>query len=393
MVGQTLSGPRLGACLGITAILALACSPASTSGGSAQELGSAVRPLSDAEFVGLVETLSEPGGYFDTDNLISNESSYLHVEGALQRAGLSGGAYVGVGPDQNFSYITALRPEVAFIIDIRRDNLLQHLLFKALFEMADDRLEYLALLYGKTLPDDSERFRSRPLPDIVEWIDGQPIPEDGAEAIRARVQAHVRAMGLPLDSTSVATIDRFHGAFIEAGLGLRFTSYGRPPRFFYPTHRDLLLERNLEGEQVSYLVSETDFQFLKSLQEANLVIPVVGNLAGPHALRAIGEQARSWGVSIQAFYTSNIEFYLWGDGSFRDFADNVITMPLADDGVLIRSYFGGGGFGDRGIETVPGYYSVQLLQPLDVFPEAERSGGFAGYSDLIARRAIPLSSR
>ena len=77
----------------------------------------------DTTFAALVERLSESGGYFDTDNLISNESSYLHVMGALREIGVRGGAYIGVGPDQNFSYIARIRPSIAFIIDIRRDNL------------------------------------------------------------------------------------------------------------------------------------------------------------------------------------------------------------------------------------------------------------------------------
>ena len=56
-------------------------------------------------------------------------------------AGVTGGAYIGVGPDQNFSYIARIRPSVAYIIDIRRDNLLLHLLFKALFARAPDRVD------------------------------------------------------------------------------------------------------------------------------------------------------------------------------------------------------------------------------------------------------------
>src|ERR1700741_1964490 len=91
-------------------------------------------PLPAQSFAGLVARLSEPGGYFDTDNLVSNERSYLHVAGKLRElGGSSGGAYLGVGPDQNFSYILAVRPALALIIDIRRDNLLQHLLFKTIF--------------------------------------------------------------------------------------------------------------------------------------------------------------------------------------------------------------------------------------------------------------------
>ena len=81
-----------------------------------------------ATFAARIAQLSEPGGYFDTDNLISNERSYLHVAPALRNPSLRGGAYVGVGPDQNFSYIAQIRPSIAFIVDLRRDNLLLHLL-------------------------------------------------------------------------------------------------------------------------------------------------------------------------------------------------------------------------------------------------------------------------
>ena len=100
--------------------------------------GALPRGQPSANFAATIARLSEPGGYFDSDNLISNEKSYLQVVPALREAGSNGGAYVGVGPDQNFSYIAQVRPSIAFIIDIRRDNLLLHLLFKALFQLSDD---------------------------------------------------------------------------------------------------------------------------------------------------------------------------------------------------------------------------------------------------------------
>ena len=106
----------------------------------------------DPSFATLIERLSEPGRYFDTDNLISNERSYLHVMGKIREMGIAGGAYIGVGPDQNFSYIAQIRPSIAFIIDIRRDNLLQQLLFKSLFALAENRIEYLCLLFARPFP-------------------------------------------------------------------------------------------------------------------------------------------------------------------------------------------------------------------------------------------------
>src|SRR5687767_5514644 len=111
----------------------------------APQRGTAPRP--EGSFASLVARLSERAGYFDTDNLISNERSYLHVVPDLRAIAERGrGVYLGVGPDQNFSYIAHVRPSLAILIDIRRDNLLLHLLFKALFAESPTRLAYLAML-------------------------------------------------------------------------------------------------------------------------------------------------------------------------------------------------------------------------------------------------------
>src|SRR5262245_14575437 len=67
-------------------------------------------------FGALVARLSEPGGHFDSDNLISNETSYQHVIGKLRELGVRGGVYVGVGPDQNFTYMAKIRPRAAIMI-------------------------------------------------------------------------------------------------------------------------------------------------------------------------------------------------------------------------------------------------------------------------------------
>ncbi len=63
-----------------------------------------------------------------------------------------GGVYLGVAPEVNFSYITAIKPRMAFIIDIRRGNLHEHLLYKALFEMASDRADFLSRLFSRKRP-------------------------------------------------------------------------------------------------------------------------------------------------------------------------------------------------------------------------------------------------
>src|SRR5262245_42468077 len=111
--------------------------------------------LDDAAFWRLVETSSEPGGSFPSDNFVTNELLFQTVIPRLTSAVKPGGVYIGVGPDQNFTYIAALRPKIAFILDIRRQNLLQHLLYKAVIEMSPTRADFLARLFCVSKPADA----------------------------------------------------------------------------------------------------------------------------------------------------------------------------------------------------------------------------------------------
>ena len=292
-----------------------------------------------SSFAGRIERLSEPGGDFDTDNLISNERSYLEVVPALKAAGVAGGAYIGVGPDQNFSYIAQIRPSVAFIVDIRRDNLLLHLLFKALFAAAPTRVEYLALLTGRPVPEHPETWREATLERIVEHVDGLPAQDrDVARRLDRRVHDAVAGFGLSLSPADFGTIERFHHMFASAGLSLKFESRGRPSRDVYPTLRDLLLATDRAGRSWNYLASERDYQFVRALEGQDLVVPVVGDLGGSHALVAVADLMRQRGDRLSAFYISNVETYLYGD-KYSQFVRNLDRLPKDARSVIIRSIF------------------------------------------------------
>jgi hypothetical protein len=291
-------------------------------------------------FAAQVQALSEPGGYFDTDNLISNERSYLQVLPDLERTGVQGGAYIGVGPDQNFSYIARVRPAIAFIVDIRRDNLLLHLFFKSLFEQARTRVEYLSLLFGRPMPPSGDHWRTDAIERLATYIDDTVSSRQSVAAVRRRLDGAIQGYGLPLTPEDMATIGKFHDTFIAAGLDLRFESTGRPPQSHYPTYRDLLLAADPLGRKGNFLASEDSFQFVKSLEAKNLVIPVVGDLAGPTALVGIGNVLKRRGDRLSAFYTSNVEFYLARSGGLDRFRRNLAQMPRTPAAVIIRSVFG-----------------------------------------------------
>ncbi len=337
--------------------------------------------ISREEFARLVATLSEPGGYFDTDNLISNESSYLHALGALDALEVRGGAYIGVGPDQSFSYIARTRAQLAFLVDIRRDNLLQHLLFKTLFHAASNRVEYLALWLGRPVPANAKAYVDRDIVEIVALLDSAAPTDRSRSRASEAVRSRLRDTGVPLSASDQATIARFHGAFMSAGLSLRFTSVGRAPRPYYPTLANLLLETDLDGRRASYLASEADFQYVKELQRRNLIIPVVGDLGGESALGAVGEAVRRRGMEVTTLYASNAEDYVMRDGHFERYVQNVASLPLAKRGVIIRSWFGGPGTHPY---SVPGYFSTQLVQTFPSFLAATADGALWSYRGLVS---------
>jgi hypothetical protein len=300
-----------------------------------------VQPQASA-FAARIAALSEPDGYFDTDNLISNERSYLQVLPDLEKRQVRGGAYVGVGPDQNFSYIACVRPSLAFIVDIRRDNLLLHLLFKALFAEAQTRIEYLALLLGRQVPADLTGWRDADVERLAQYMTRAPREPQAVDAMRARLERVTRGFGVPLSSEDLATIDRFHRRFIQGGLDLQFETTGRGPQRYYPTYGELLRVSDGAGGQRNYLASEEAFQFVKSMQARDRIVPVVGNLAGSKALPAVARYLLEQKEPLSVFYTSNVEFYLERQGTYSQFLANLSQMPRTSRTVVIRSIFNRG---------------------------------------------------
>lgn len=335
--------------------------------------------VTDTSFAASVAALSEPGGYFDTDNLVSNETSYLLAVDALRAAGASGGAYVGVGPDQNFSYIAASRPAVAYIVDIRRDNLLQHLLYRALFTQARNRAEYLLLLTGRAVDGDVERWTGRPLDELLHHVAVAPTDPHPART-RERLLRTIDGFGVPLTSDDRATIGHILGVFASEGLGLRFTTFGRRPNADYPTFGELLSGRDRAGAHASYVATEEAFQVVQRLERAGLVIPVVGNLAGPHALAAIGRDAARRGLVVSVLYLSNVEFYLMGDGTFHAFAATAAGLPRDARSLVVRSCFrrACGAYGPD-----PDSPSAQLVMPLDSLAAFHERGAYGSYADVV----------
>ena len=336
------------------------------------------RQLSDRDFWRLVEAFSEPGGFFRSDNLVSNEDTFQSVLPELAATVPRGGAYLGVGPDQNFTYIAASEPAIAFIVDIRRGNLHVQLMYKALFELCADRAAFLSRLFSRPMP--SRLRRDASVDQLFGAFATVPPSRELFESTRAAVIDRLRRVhGFPLQQADVDGVSYVLEAFLAAGPEISYsntaTGWGA-----YPTFRDLQIAADDDGVQRGYLSSAASFERVRSLQRRNLIIPLVGDFAGPKTIRSIGQWLQRHGGAVAAFYTSNVEQYLFQDGSWDRFAANVSTLPLDRSSLFIRSCF------NNNCATNDVSRSAVLLDPIAVLLKERDAGRITSYSDVLAFR-------
>src|SRR5215813_1713730 len=334
--------------------------------------------VSVEQFGRYIETWSEPEGYFDSDNFISNETSYLHVVDDLHNRVAPGGVYVGVGPDQNLSYIVQTRPMLVIITDIRRQNMLEHLWFKALLSLASKRVEYLSLLVSRETPQVKS---GASLQEILEAVRRSHTDEKLFLRNLATVKKVLtETYRLKLSSEDLAKIEYVYRTFWDENLELRFSSIGRGNALNYPTFEDMLLETDRHGKQQSYLASEELFQWLKKFEAENRLIPIVGDFAGPHALRSVGAFLKANGLHVAAFYTSNVEFYLFDRPTWTRYVANVKSLPISDDSIFIRSYFPNGRAHPL---NVPGHRSTSFVSSMARFVQDYDARRLVSYWDVV----------
>jgi hypothetical protein len=345
--------------------------------------------LDDAAFWRLSSECSEPNGYFQSDNLLSNERGFPDVVPEVARRGSIRSAYVGVGPEQNFSYLAALRPRIAFIIDIRRGNAVLHLLYKALFELSPNRAEFLSRLFSRPMPRQiGTRSSARELFDAYARVPGKPdLFAANLKAVRSHLVEHHH---FALSGEDLEGLQYVYSAFFEAGPDLTYSMGGRRGGRAFPSYAELMVAADDAGVARSYLATEASYHVLRDLEQRNLIVPVVGDFSGPKAFKAVGAYLASHGLTVTALYASNVESYLFRNDVWRGFYGNLGALPADGRSVVVRSL--SGGFGGRGFAPPgPGGMGGRLvLDSIEDLLNAFRRGEISTYADVMARPGVRL---
>jgi hypothetical protein len=315
--------------------------------------------LSDQEFWKLSSESSEADGTFRSDNLLSNESYFQYVIPKLNQTAKTGRVYMGVGPEQNFTYIAALKPKMVFILDIRRGNLDLQLMYKAIFEMSDNRADFVSRLFARKRPENIGPNSTAE--QIFDAIASAPTSDDIYNQNLKAIEDHLtKKHGFPLSDNDLMGIEWVYSNFRRFGPFINYGSSGRGGFGNGVTYADLMVSTDAEGVYRSYLANEENFNVLKSLEAKNLIVPVVGNFAGPKAIRAVGKYLKDKEGIVSAFYLSNVEMYLQQDGIWQDFCRNVAALPLDNSSTFIRSLRGGGFGAGSGLNSDLGNMATEV---------------------------------
>jgi hypothetical protein len=287
----------------------------------------------DAEFWRMVTDFSEVGGDYQFENFVSNEISYQEVLPELSRLVKPGGVYLGVASEQNFTYIDVVRPKVAFIFDVRRQNTLQLLMYKALFEKADNRADFVSLLFSRKRPAGLDANSSV---DALfhAFAEAKPDPQLYAATLKDIKDRLIRQHRFALSADDERKIEYIFNVFFRGGPRMDYGFASTAPNPYVPSYHALAVANDGRGKNWVYLNREESYKVIRAMQQKNLIVPLVGDFTGGKAIKAVSQYVKDHGSTISVFYISNVEDYI--QAKWSAYLSNLAALPADNSTLLIR---------------------------------------------------------
>ena len=245
--------------------------------------------------------------------------------------------------EQNFTYIDVVRPKVAFIFDVRRQNTLLLLMYKALFEMADNRADFVSLLFSRKRPAGLDANSSA---DALfqAFADAKPDPQLYAATLKDIKDRLIRQHRFALSADDEGKIEYIFNVFFRGGPRMDYGFASSAPNPYVPSYHMLTVSTDGHGKNWVYLTREESYKHIRDMQQKNLIVPLVGDFTGVKSIKTVAQYVKDHGSTISVFYISNVEDYIqskWSALPFKscsiadgqlDAADPVRTVQLYDAG-------------------------------------------------------------
>ena len=227
----------------------------------------------------------------------------------------AGGAYLGVGPEQNFTYIAKIRPRIAFIIDIRRQAIIQHLMYKAVFHLSSNRLQFLSRLLSKPLPKEKVPSPDAPINDLLSFFAQTPADDKTYEANLAAIRKVIQEeFQFPLSADDQKSLEYVYKSFRSDGLDISYRMDGVWARSF-PTFKEIIEGTDQNGKQGNFLASVDDYDFVRGLHQQKFNHPCGWRFrrqkSHPGGGRVLKEKDRVWRGRAAARPRTAATWYDW----------------------------------------------------------------------------------
>jgi hypothetical protein len=206
-------------------------------------------------------------------------------------------------------------------------------MYKALFEISTDRADFLSRLFSRKRPAGLDSSSS-----ATALFTAYRDVETDAGLFEETLALVLKRLALerkfPLTDLDKAGVGRVLNFFRTAG-PYNLKGFGDASN---PPYAQLMAAGDLTGRQQSYLASEENFMTVRELENRNLIVPLVGDFAGSKTIAAVGKYLREMDAMLDVFYASNVERYLFDQGSRgMQFYSNLESLPLKPASVFIRS--------------------------------------------------------
>jgi len=344
--------------------------------------------ISDQDFWRMIVDLSEPGGTYPYQNFVSNELQYQDVVPALKATTKPGGVYIGVGPEQNFTYVSVLQSKLAFVIDIRRQNMLELLMYKALFDMSPNRADFVSNLFSRVRPAGLDTKTTSAA--LFAAYENAKVDSDLQAKNLQAIKAYMTRHGYPLSSEDLSGIEKVHQAFFTAGPGINYAFGDATPAVGPPreaTYTRLMNTTDITGRNSSFLATEENYLYVREMQRKNLIVPLVGDFAGPAVIRNVGRYLTERKATVGVFYISNVETYL-SDPLKQAFYANVTALPVDSSSMFIRHILGNPA---RGLAWWrPGMTNISTVAPMAEFIDQVKGGRRPTFQEIVRETKDPV---